>query len=262
MAVLGGLEPRRAHHRRVWELLGVEEPASGWRGAVALPRRAAVPRRASRHGRLGRRSSATRRSEAEAALRGAGMSTSSASSARWGVEKPRAGFFERIVAEARLARAEIAYVGDRVDNDVEPALAAGMVAVHLRRGPWGFLHEPPRAAIRVALARRAAGGAGRCLSCGSASGSTRMRSRTACRWSSAASRSSIRAASRATPDGDVIAHALDGRRARRRGPRRHRLALSVRRRALAGARLARPAPRGLGRVPVVPASSSSTPTAS
>lgn len=32
-------------------------------------------------------------------------------------------------------------VGDRVDNDVVPAAAAGMVAVHLRRGPWGFLQS-------------------------------------------------------------------------------------------------------------------------
>jgi FMN phosphatase YigB (HAD superfamily) len=67
------------------------------------------------------------------------------SSARWGVQKPEPAFFERVADEA----AEIAYVGDRVDNDVEPALAAGMVAVHLRRGPWGHLHEPPAAALRI-----------------------------------------------------------------------------------------------------------------
>jgi FMN phosphatase YigB (HAD superfamily) len=36
-----------------------------------------------------------------------------------------------------------------VDNDVEPALAAGMVAVHVRRGPWGILHEPPAGALRI-----------------------------------------------------------------------------------------------------------------
>ena len=71
------------------------------------------------------------------------------SSARWGVEKPAAAFFERVAAEAGLPVAEIAYVGDRVDNDVEPALAAGMVAVHIRRGPWGYLHEPPPAALRI-----------------------------------------------------------------------------------------------------------------
>jgi HAD superfamily hydrolase (TIGR01549 family) len=72
-----------------------------------------------------------------------------ASSERWGVEKPDRRFFERLVEEADRPAAEIAYVGDRVDNDVEPALAAGMVAVHLRRGPWGYLHEPPLEAISI-----------------------------------------------------------------------------------------------------------------
>jgi FMN phosphatase YigB (HAD superfamily) len=71
------------------------------------------------------------------------------SSERWGVEKPDAGFFERVVEETGRAAPEVAYVGDRVDNDIEPALAAGMVAVHVRRGPWGYLHEPPPEAIRI-----------------------------------------------------------------------------------------------------------------
>jgi FMN phosphatase YigB (HAD superfamily) len=31
-------------------------------------------------------------------------------------------------------------VGDRLDNDVLPARAAGMVSVFLRRGPWGLAH--------------------------------------------------------------------------------------------------------------------------
>jgi hypothetical protein len=26
---------------------------------------------------------------------------------------------------------------------------AGLVAVHIRRGPWGHLHEPPAGAIRI-----------------------------------------------------------------------------------------------------------------
>ena len=34
-------------------------------------------------------------------------------------------------------------------NTVTPALAAGMVAVHIRRGPWGYLHEPPAAAVSI-----------------------------------------------------------------------------------------------------------------
>ena len=45
--------------------------------------------------------------------------------------------------------AELAYVGDRVDNDVVPALAAGLVAVHVRRGPWGRLQSAPPAALAV-----------------------------------------------------------------------------------------------------------------
>ena len=71
------------------------------------------------------------------------------SSGLWGVEKPAPGFFERLTAEAGVPAEEIAYIGDRVDNDVNPSLAAGMVAVHIRRGPWGLLHEPPPSAIRI-----------------------------------------------------------------------------------------------------------------
>ena len=77
-----------------------------------------------------------------------------ASSATWGVEKPDPRFFERIVHELALPPGEIAYVGDRVDNDVAPAAAAGMVAVFLRRGPWAWIQagrgEPPEAALTVA----------------------------------------------------------------------------------------------------------------
>jgi len=59
-----------------------------------------------------------------------------ATSADWGVAKPDPAFFTRIVAELDLAPREIAYVGDRVDNDIVPAAAAGLFTVHLRRGPW------------------------------------------------------------------------------------------------------------------------------
>jgi HAD superfamily hydrolase (TIGR01549 family) len=37
----------------------------------------------------------------------------------------------------------VAYVGDRLDNDVRPALAVGMRAVWIRRGPWGVIQELP-----------------------------------------------------------------------------------------------------------------------
>jgi HAD superfamily hydrolase (TIGR01549 family) len=72
-----------------------------------------------------------------------------ASSATWGVRKPDPAFFERVVDLAGVPAARIAYVGDRVDNDVGPALAAGMVGVHIRRGPWGYLQTPPEEAIRI-----------------------------------------------------------------------------------------------------------------
>ncbi len=62
-----------------------------------------------------------------------------ASSATWGVEKPDPRFFERLVAELGLPPAAVAYVGDRVDNDVRPAAAAGLVAVFIRRGPWAWI---------------------------------------------------------------------------------------------------------------------------
>ena len=63
------------------------------------------------------------------------------SSAGWGVRKPDPAFFERLVREAGCEPHEVAYVGDRVDNDVVPAAAAGLVAVWLRRGPWGMLQR-------------------------------------------------------------------------------------------------------------------------
>ena len=72
------------------------------------------------------------------------------SSAGWGVRKPTRAFFERLVAEAGCPPSEVAYVGDRVDNDVAPAANAGLVAVHLRRGPWGWLQESAGlAAIKI-----------------------------------------------------------------------------------------------------------------
>src|SRR5665213_1798305 len=49
-----------------------------------------------------------------------------ASSERWGVAKPSPAFFERIVAEAGIAADRVAYVGDRLDNDILPSLRAGM----------------------------------------------------------------------------------------------------------------------------------------
>ncbi len=59
------------------------------------------------------------------------------SSESLGVRKPDPRFFGRVVEVAGCAPGEVAYVGDRVDNDVLPAAAAGLVAIHVRRGPVG-----------------------------------------------------------------------------------------------------------------------------
>ena len=40
-----------------------------------------------------------------------------------------------------LDPAAIAYVGDRPDNDVLPAMALGMVGVFVVRGPWGLVQQ-------------------------------------------------------------------------------------------------------------------------
>jgi len=79
--------------------------------------------------------------EAEAALARIGLPADViASSAGWGVAKPDAEFFARIIAASGEPAHRVAYVGDRLDNDVLPARAAGMLAVFLRRGPWGWMH--------------------------------------------------------------------------------------------------------------------------
>jgi HAD superfamily hydrolase (TIGR01549 family) len=146
MGILGGLAARGERHSRVWELLGVERPASTFDPEDfypdALPCLAGLRARGLIVGAVGNTPE-----DAENLLRR--HVDLIGSSARWGCEKPAPEFFERIVREAGCVPAEIAYVGDRVDNDVVPALGAGMVAVHLRRGPWGFLHEPPPEALRA-----------------------------------------------------------------------------------------------------------------
>jgi len=59
-----------------------------------------------------------------------------------GVNKPDAAFFARTLELlGGPDPGDVAYVGDRVDNDIVPAAAAGMRAVWIRRGPWGLLHE-------------------------------------------------------------------------------------------------------------------------
>jgi FMN phosphatase YigB (HAD superfamily) len=59
-----------------------------------------------------------------------------------------------VVAEVGLAPTAIAYVGDRLDYDVLPAMALGMVGVFLVRGPWGLVQQSwPEAAQATLTAR-------------------------------------------------------------------------------------------------------------
>jgi HAD superfamily hydrolase (TIGR01509 family) len=136
MGVLGGLAARGEHHDRVWQILGIVQPESTWLPdelyADALPCLDALRSAGLRVAAVGN----TPR-EAEDALRP--HVSVLGSSGRWGVAKPAPEFFARILQTTGLSAEEVAYVGDRVDNDVRPARAAGMFAVHLRRGPWGYL---------------------------------------------------------------------------------------------------------------------------
>jgi HAD superfamily hydrolase (TIGR01549 family) len=71
------------------------------------------------------------------------------SSGELGAAKPSAAFFQALAARAGVVPEQCVHVGDRVDNDVVGALAAGMAAVHLRRGPWGLLFDPDLTSDRV-----------------------------------------------------------------------------------------------------------------
>jgi HAD superfamily hydrolase (TIGR01509 family) len=146
MGTLGGLIMRGEHHSRVWEILGVERSPSMFQPDELYPDALGCLAELRARGVLVGVVGNTPR-EFEDDMRE--HADFVGSSAGWGVEKPARAFFERIVAETGVDPGEIAYVGDRVDNDVVPALAAGMVAVHLRRGPWGHLHEPPPEALRA-----------------------------------------------------------------------------------------------------------------
>jgi HAD superfamily hydrolase (TIGR01549 family) len=57
----------------------------------------------------------------------------------WGASKPDPEFFVRLVDVVPFPAGEILYVGDRLDNDIRPAAAAGMKTALIRRGPWGTI---------------------------------------------------------------------------------------------------------------------------
>jgi HAD superfamily hydrolase (TIGR01662 family) len=151
-AALGMTIARGEEHTALWEHLGIEQP-SGWYDepyaledlypdALGCLRR--VRELGMRVGIVGNQTKVLERWAREAALPADVVS----SSASLGVRKPDPAFFAKVVELMDCAPGEVAYVGDRVDNDVLPAAAAGLVAVHVRRGPWGRLQRtPPEAAL-------------------------------------------------------------------------------------------------------------------
>jgi FMN phosphatase YigB (HAD superfamily) len=159
-AALGIAIERGWHHRRAFQLVrpgfdiaaeSARRAEAGWRLRFepgdfypdALPCVTELAGAGYRIGIAGNQPEA-----AEAALAAAGVRADFiASSAGWGVEKPDPAFFAKVAEAAGLPPAAIAYVGDRLDNDVLPAKRAGMFAVFLRRGPWGAAHASwPQAA--------------------------------------------------------------------------------------------------------------------
>jgi FMN phosphatase YigB (HAD superfamily) len=146
MALIGASIARGESHRHAYEILGITPPRGAFFHDELYPDAEPCLRRLRGRGLLVG-AVGNMAGEHEEFVRP--HVDFASSSERWRVEKPSAGFFKRVLAEAGRPAREVAYVGDRVDNDVLPALAAGMVAVHLRRGPWGHLHEPPPQAIAI-----------------------------------------------------------------------------------------------------------------
>ena len=68
-----------------------------------------------------------------------------AMSAEMQVAKPAPAYFTRVLELlGGPDPGAVAHVGDRVDNDVLPAAAAGWRSVWLRRGPWGQIQQLPQ----------------------------------------------------------------------------------------------------------------------
>ncbi len=152
-AALGVTIERGEEHTELWSHLGMERPPRWWSEIAysledlypdALDCLRGVSELGLRVGVVGNQSAALEEWARASALPADVIS----SSASLGVRKPDPAFFARVVELVECQADEVAYVGDRVDNDVLPAAAAGLVAVHIRRGPWGRLQRtPPEAAL-------------------------------------------------------------------------------------------------------------------
>ena len=146
MAGLGATIALERPHDAVWSMLGIEHPAGSWVMDDWYPdARPCLERLRA----AGYRVCACGNTPAFVEQELAPLVDAVASSESLGVWKPAPEFFMRVVELAGVPAEKIAYVGDRVDNDVRPAIAAGMAGVHIRRGPWGHLQKPPAEAIRI-----------------------------------------------------------------------------------------------------------------
>ncbi|MGW2654177.1 HAD family hydrolase [Streptomyces sp. NPDC001478] len=58
-------------------------------------------------------------------------------SEEWGVAKPDPEFFARVLEVSGAAPSATLYVGDHPADDLFPARSCGLLAAHLRRGPYG-----------------------------------------------------------------------------------------------------------------------------
>ncbi|MEO8463406.1 MAG: HAD family hydrolase [Chloroflexota bacterium] len=157
-SVLGAVIERGEDHRRVFEILrpGLDVAAEsrrkrasdGFAWAIredlypdALPALEALTDAGYRLGVAGNQPI-----ETEAFIGSLGIDVDLvASSESLGVAKPDPAFFEQITRRLGLAPSAIAYVGDRLDNDVRPAAGAGMRAIWIRRGPWGLIQSDTEA---------------------------------------------------------------------------------------------------------------------
>ena len=160
---LQGVIARRVHHRRVFEMLrpGFDFAAEAARRTLAQgnveftetdlfadvrPCFATLNAMGLKIGIVGNTSLAT-----EAMLQTARLDADFiSSSGRWAVEKPANAFFTKVAEAASCPPNRIAYVGDRIDNDVIPAINADLHGIFLRRGYWGKCHAgwPEVSAVR------------------------------------------------------------------------------------------------------------------
>ncbi|WP_435279191.1 HAD family hydrolase [Streptomyces sp. 1222.5] len=67
----------------------------------------------------------------------------------WGASKPNPEFFRRVAEVVPADVEEMLYVGDRIDNDIAPARAAGMHTALVHRGPWATIQWRSKQAERL-----------------------------------------------------------------------------------------------------------------